>query len=590
MAAVLAVMGQASLVATDQERAGGEGRIAALLREQDDAAMTPTGAARFQSVATAHGPYTAGPTIAAPPWPGHNAQLRGPGDADLLAAQRNVYLQGALIGGVGLLLLAATGVATRRAGRRRLGRLVERAEAIAAGDPSRHPGLSGNDEVARADRAVERVLTELRTTVTALHTTRARLQLPMEAMQEGFAIWDRHDRLILCNQRYREMVDGCGVTIEPGLEFGRLLAGFARRLLADGIAPGPWVEERLHIHRQASGRCDIPMRAGRWLRVSERQLSDGGVVGIYADVSEAKRRELRLARSEARLRATMDAVGEAIVAFRFDGTIEDTNAAAVALLGGSGRRGQSLERLLVRPPGFAALRDLAGHGRVETAALADDRPPFPVELTVTSAAWNRQALFIASFRDITEMKAARDLITYQAMHDPLTGLPNRALLDHRLAEAMSQVRHSGELVGVLLLDLDRFKAINDRLGHAAGDAVLIEIARRLRSTVRANDTVARLGGDEFVVILRGLSQPQDIERPARELLAALRQPVPYAAGEILTSGSMGGSLFPLHAGDKETLLGRADRALYRAKATGRDGFALCGDEAEDPPSSARHAA
>jgi diguanylate cyclase (GGDEF)-like protein len=147
-----------------------------------------------------------------------------------------------------------------------------------------------------------------------------------------------------------------------------------------------------------------------------------------------------------------------------------------------------------------------------------------------------------------------------AFRDALTGLPNRALFHERFAAAVDGARRSGEKVGLLMLDLDHFKDVNDTLGHDAGDALLISVADRLRATFRRTDTVARLGGDEFAVILPGVRGPEDMERPVRMLMDLLRHPLP----------GPGAALYPQDDEDPGQLLKNADIALYRAKDTGRN--------------------
>lgn len=181
--------------------------------------------------------------------------------------------------------------------------------------------------------------------------------------------------------------------------------------------------------------------------------------------------------------------------------------------------------------------------------------------------------------DITEHKEAESRLAHLASHDALTGLPNRNLLADRLRQALiaaARYRHS---VGVLFLDLDRFKTINDSLGHGTGDQLLKAVAERLRSGVREGDTVARVGGDEFVMIVGDVDQPHDAVRVARKVLdnfvAPFRVQVQEAGGgvqEFFFTSSIGISLYPADGEDGQTLLKNADAAMYRAKAGGGNGF------------------
>ncbi|KAB8041816.1 bifunctional diguanylate cyclase/phosphodiesterase [Janthinobacterium aquaticum] len=179
--------------------------------------------------------------------------------------------------------------------------------------------------------------------------------------------------------------------------------------------------------------------------------------------------------------------------------------------------------------------------------------------------------FIASSLDISERKASERQIEHMAHHDALTGLANRHVSNLRLAAAIAQARRSGEKVGVLFIDLDRFKNVNDALGHHVGDALLQSVSTRLLQLVREGDTVSRLGGDEFVVIVNGLEQIEAIETLLEtRLIPAMRAPHQVAGSELYVSCSVGVAIYPDHGADLDTLMRHADAAMYQAKSGGRD--------------------
>ncbi|WP_332862289.1 EAL domain-containing protein [Janthinobacterium svalbardensis] len=179
--------------------------------------------------------------------------------------------------------------------------------------------------------------------------------------------------------------------------------------------------------------------------------------------------------------------------------------------------------------------------------------------------------FIASSLDISERKASERQIEHMAHHDALTGLANRHVSKLRLAAAIAQARRSGEKVGVLFVDLDRFKHVNDALGHHVGDALLQSVSKRLLQLVREGDTVSRLGGDEFVVILNGIGDAEAIAALLdTRLIPAMREPHQVAGNALYVSCSVGVAIYPDHGDDMDTLMRHADAAMYQAKSGGRD--------------------
>ncbi|HET7434404.1 MAG TPA: EAL domain-containing protein [Thermoanaerobaculia bacterium] len=181
---------------------------------------------------------------------------------------------------------------------------------------------------------------------------------------------------------------------------------------------------------------------------------------------------------------------------------------------------------------------------------------------------------IGLIRDITERKAAEQQIEYQAYHDALTGLANRRLFQEHLTIALALAARRSRVVAVLFLDLDHFKLVNDSLGHSVGDALLRQIARRLKTTVREGDTVARVGGDEFTIVLQDLERRDDAALVAQKVLATVAEPIEVNGHRLYVTTSIGITIFPDDGEDAETLLRNADTAMYRAKAEGRNTYEL----------------
>ena len=213
-----------------------------------------------------------------------------------------------------------------------------------------------------------------------------------------------------------------------------------------------------------------------------------------------------------------------------------------------------------------------GHWQGEISNRRKNGEIYPSWLTI-SAVRNRDKFithFVAVFADISSLKQAQARLDYQAHHDPLTGLPNRTLFESRLHGALIHSREASSLGAVLFLDLDRFKHINDSLGHPVGDLLLKSIALRLKENLRDIDTVARLGGDEFIILLPGLQHSSDAEAVATKVLNSFSAPFQAGEHEFFMSTSIGTALFPTDGADVATLIKNADAAMYRSKAKGRN--------------------
>jgi len=199
---------------------------------------------------------------------------------------------------------------------------------------------------------------------------------------------------------------------------------------------------------------------------------------------------------------------------------------------------------------------------------------FPEWLSITVVRDDRGDItnYIGIFSDVSERKEAEARIHHLAHHDALTDLPNRILLQDRLDQAILQSKRSNRRTAVLFLDLDRFKNINDSLGHDIGDSLLVQVAERCASVIRETDTISRQGGDEFVIVLPDLEQSQDAAHVARKVVRALDRPFMLAGHELSISASIGIALYPDDGQSASELLKNADAAMYRTKAEGRNGF------------------
>jgi len=218
--------------------------------------------------------------------------------------------------------------------------------------------------------------------------------------------------------------------------------------------------------------------------------------------------------------------------------------------------------------------DHAGYwqGEIWNRRKSGELYPAWENISAIKDACGRITHYVAVFSDIGSIKATEERLEHIAHHDALTGLPNRLLFTARLEQSIAHALRGKRMVGLLMLDLDRFKLINDTLGHAVGDLLLQKVAERLQHCVRAEDTVARLGGDEFAIVLNELTHRQDAALVADKIIEAFSAPILLEGQEVLTSASLGISLYPDDAASVHDLLKAADAAMYRAKQKGHHGF------------------
>lgn len=338
------------------------------------------------------------------------------------------------------------------------------------------------------------------------------------------------------------------------------------RILAQGGTPRT-VAARGEVLRNAAGR---PVRA----------------VGTVQDISEAKRAETSLREAEERYRKVVELSPDAILVQQ-GGCFVYANPAAVRLLEASSASeilGRTLSEFL--PDSFHTLaRGRADRlERNKTLVAVDEKlrrldgRDLDVEISTSPFLHAGRPASLLIMRDVTERKRTLEQMAYLAHYDSLTGLPNRMLFHQRLEHALMIAERPGRSLEVLFLDLDRFKNINDTLGHATGDLVLKEAASRLQGILRESDTVARLGGDEFVVLVENVDEPHRGGVIAEKILAAFIPPFMRDKEPLSISTSIGISSFPSDGTDSDTLLKKADIAMYRAKELGRNSYCYFSEE------------
>jgi diguanylate cyclase (GGDEF)-like protein/PAS domain S-box-containing protein len=321
---------------------------------------------------------------------------------------------------------------------------------------------------------------------------------------------------------------------------------------------------------------------------------------LERDVSARKATEAALAASEKLYRTLFDDVPLGIAVTSFEGAVVTANETMFRMFGYAPEgRQQRLGNIDIRRLyADAAMRDewleiVRSGGTVrgyETQFRRRDGSRFFGSLTVDRVEQQGGAHLLVILEDVTQRRQLQERMYHQAHYDALTDLPNRRLMLERLAQAMDDAQRLQRGAAVLFLDLDRFKRVNDSLGHDVGDRLLKEVALRLKAVVRRGDTVCRLGGDEFVVVLADLEQPEDASMVARKILDVLQMPLPIGAQPLAATVSIGIAVHPDGcAGSAEELVRNADEAMYAAKQAGGNRWRWhAEDAAPDPsPSSSR---
>lgn len=429
--------------------------------------------------------------------------------------------------------------------------------------------------LARQNEALASEVAERQQAERALRASEAKFSKAFDASPHLNAITRIRDgRLIAANEAFfrafgyrRE--DALGQTLaELGqAEVADAHAGLLAQIEATGCARDVEV-----LYRSQSGERRVALASAECIEID----NEGCLLVSALDISDRRRSEDERIKLSRALEQTADMV---MITDR-DGTIEYVNPAFATITGfarkdvirrkpnilASGRHDHAFYETLWRTI-------TAGHSFREVFINCKrDGSLFYEEKTISPLKdqAGRITHFISTGQDITERMRAEERLQYLASHDLLTGLPNRALFLDRLAHALVWAGRRGRICAVLFLDCDRFKMINDTLGHEAGDRVLQTFADRLGACVRSGDTVARLGGDEFAVLLGDVARPDHVPAVAAKILSAIAQPVEAQGRELFVTTSVGISVSPPDAGDSADLLKNAEAAMYRAKEAGRN--------------------
>jgi diguanylate cyclase (GGDEF)-like protein/PAS domain S-box-containing protein len=426
---------------------------------------------------------------------------------------------------------------------------------------------------------------ELKRSKQSLEQSNLLLHTALKNMAHGLCMFDSEQQLVVCNERYGEMYGLGPEQVKPGTTLRSILEARVRA----GMSPQDteqYIEARLdEVAKRLPYYVENVLRDGHIYAVSHRPMPEGGWVATHIDITEQRRAEQELDETRKFLVSIIENIPVSVV-------VKDAqtrkyllvNRAFETMLGIP--RSEMLDRTsfdIHRPKDAKSIDD------ADTESLQDSDHINYKEIEINTPmrgprmqSTRRMVIknnrgearcIIAVIEDVTERKKTEQRIAFLAHHDALTGLANRAALIQKIEEAAARQRRLQEPFTVLLLDLDRFKQVNDTLGHPAGDALLIEVATRLKSLLRETDVLARLGGDEFAVIQAGESDQREAAKLlAERIIEMLRQPFEIDGGNISIGTSIGIAPAFEHGTESDDLLKMADLALYRAKSSGRNGY------------------
>ncbi|WP_245502293.1 bifunctional diguanylate cyclase/phosphodiesterase [Bradyrhizobium betae] len=411
-----------------------------------------------------------------------------------------------------------------------------------------------------------------------------RFDVAISNMSQGLCLFDVDKNLVISNSRYQQMYDLPDELVRPGTPLQRILQHYADRGEADQN-----LTVNQHLQRMPNQRQqDYQLKNSRQILIQRKPLPDGGWVATHEDVTEQRRGEQMLAEKAAELEAinlrfdaALNNMSQGLCLFDADQRIVVSNAryGEIYHLGSDQiTPGTSLAQILDyrREQGthFADVApDVYRKQNVkqlsEIRELADGRVVAIARHMMPGGGW------LTTHEDITDRARNEKRIAFLAQHDLLTGLANRAVFSEKLDEAARRLERHGSTFTVLMLDLDRFKAVNDTLGHAAGDQLLVEVARRLQSSLRDTDVLARLGGDEFAIIQENeKNQSEGAIGLALRIIDLIEQPFDLGGNRVSVGTSIGIALAPEHGSDAEALLKKADIALYATKSAGRNDYRI----------------
>jgi diguanylate cyclase (GGDEF)-like protein/PAS domain S-box-containing protein len=425
---------------------------------------------------------------------------------------------------------------------------------------------------------------KLQLTTNSLQEQSSFFQATLNSLAEGAVVTDKEGIIVFANQpaskftglRVEEMV---GKHFTEVIKFKQELTGHSIEIPYKDVIEKRYVVrreddvvmEKNHNYELFVGFSVAPI-------IKNELLADGMVI-VFWDISLQRDIRLALLENEAKFRGIFEVANDAILLVTLDGIIVDANPAASKiskyqcqeLIGKNissllaDVSNQKIEEVIVK-----VKKQHAISLRVDSKCKDGSLVPIEVSMRVCTIGKAKHIVVVA--RDITERKRYEETIRRQALHDPLTELPNRVLFKERLEKSIARAKRYNHKVAVMFMDLDNFKDVNDRYGHFTGDLLLKGIGQRLVGTLRQEDTVARLGGDEFTILLPQINMLSDAELVAKKICHATRVPWFINGYEFGITFSVGIAMYPDDGKSVDELIESADKAMYRAKLSGKNNY------------------
>ena len=403
-------------------------------------------------------------------------------------------------------------------------------------------------------------------------------------LDEMFALWDADDRLVLHNDRYRELNAPIAKFLEIGVKFEDLLGkAVEARLFPEAVGrEDEWVAERLRSHRNPGESCEMQRQDGRWILVREQKLPNGAMISHSTDITARKQAELAFAEKNRMLMAAFRTMPDGVRILDADGNMvawndqlfEVMDIPAEAIVSSPDPAKAYLQFIAERGDlGDGEIGDLVAERQdaISTGEIVNHERQLPTGKWIECRGNPiEDGGYIAIYRDITERMQARERLQYLASIDTLTGIHNRrSFLEIADAEFERAERYDRTL-SFLLIDVDYFKSINDRFGHATGDTVLRQVVAACRSVLRGSDEIGRVGGEEFAVVLPETSHEAACTAAERLRWAVESIVVPTGKDDTSVTVSVGIATVSDKHKSTDDLMADADAALYQAKRAGRN--------------------